>query len=175
MTERKGYERELIRAREAAEDASRAKTEFLANISHEIRTPLNAILGMTELALGTSLSPDQREYVTAVQDAGRPLLETLADVLRTFGLRAYQKGLELILQTGPDVPEMVSADVVRLRQILTNLVGNAIKFTERGEITLRAFVDLFRQDLTLIHFSVADSGIGVAPEKLAFLFDPFTQ
>jgi len=104
-----------------------------------------------------------------------PLRETLADVLRTFGLRAYQKGLELILQTGPDVPEMVSADVVRLRQILTNLVGNAIKFTERGEITLRAFVDLLRQDHTIIHFSVADSGIGVPPEKLAFLFDPFTQ
>jgi len=202
MTERKGYEKQLIRAREAAEDASRAKSEFLANISHEIRTPLNAILGMTELALGTALTADQREYVTAVQDAGRtllslmndvldfsriearklelytinfPLRETLADVLRTFGLRAYQKGLELILQTGPDVPEMVSADVVRLRQILTNLVGNAIKFTERGEITLRAFVDLVRQDHTLIHFAVADSGIGVPPEKLAFLFDPFTQ
>jgi len=202
MTERKRYERELIRAREAAEDASRAKTEFLANISHEIRTPLNAILGMTELALGTQLTPDQREYVTAVQDAGRtllalmndvldfsriearklelytinfPLRETLADVLRTFGLRAYQKGLELILQTGPDVPEMVSADVVRLRQILTNLVGNAIKFTERGEITLRAFVDICREDHTLIHFSVADSGIGVPPAKLAILFDPFTQ
>ncbi len=202
LTERKRFEEDLIRAREAAEDASRTKTEFLANISHEIRTPLNAILGMTELALGTSLSPDQREYVTAVQDAGRtllalmndvldfsrieahklelytinfPLRETLADVLRTFGLRAYQKGLELILQTGPDVPEMVSADVVRLRQILTNLVGNAIKFTERGEVTLRAFVDISREDYTLIHFSVADSGIGVPPAKLAILFDPFTQ
>jgi len=202
LTERKRYEEDLIAAREAAEDASRTKTEFLANISHEIRTPLNAILGMTELALGTSLSPDQREYVTAVQDAGRtllalmndvldfsrieahklelytinfPLRETLADVLRTFGLRAYQKNLELILQTGPDVPEMVSADVVRLRQILTNLVGNAIKFTERGEVTLRAFVDLCREFDTLIHFSVADSGIGVPPAKLAILFDPFTQ
>jgi len=202
LTEWKRYEQELIRAREAAEEASRTKSEFLANISHEIRTPLNAILGMTELTLGTALSPDQREYVTAVQDAGRtllslmndvldfsriearklelytinfPLRETLADVLRTFGLRAYQKGLELILQTGPDVPEMVSADVVRLRQILTNLVGNAIKFTERGEITLRAFVDIYRQDHTLIHFSVADSGIGVLPSKLALLFDPFTQ
>ena len=202
LTERKRFEKQMIAAREAAEDASRAKTEFLANISHEIRTPLNAILGMTELALGTALSPDQREYVTAVQDAGRtllalmndvldfsriearklelytinfPLRETLADVLRTFGLRAYQKGLELILQTGPDVPEMVSADVVRLRQILTNLVGNAIKFTERGEITVRAFVDLCRESDTLIHFSVADSGVGVPPAKLAILFDPFTQ
>ena len=202
LTQRKEYEKELIRARESAEDASRAKTEFLANISHEIRTPLNAILGMTELALGTQLSADQREYVTAVQDAGRtllalmndvldfsriearklelytinfPLRETLADVLRTFGLRAYQKGLELILQTGPDVPEMVSADVVRLRQILTNLVGNAIKFTERGEVTLRAFVDVCRENDTLIHFSVADSGIGVPPTKLSILFDPFTQ
>ena len=202
LTERKRFEKDLVRAREAAEDASRAKTEFLANISHEIRTPLNAILGMTELALGTQLTADQREYVTAVQDAGRtllalmndvldfsriearklelytinfPLRETLADVLRTFGLRAYQKGLELILQTGPDVPEMVSADVVRLRQILTNLVGNAIKFTERGEITLRAFVDVCRENDTLIHFSVADSGIGVPPAKLAILFDPFTQ
>ena len=202
LTERKRFEEDLIRAREAAEDASRTKTEFLANISHEIRTPLNAILGMTELALGTELSADQREYVTAVQDAGRtllalmndvldfsriearklelytinfPLRETLADVLRTFGLRAYQKGLELILQTGPDVPEMVSADVVRLRQILTNLVGNAIKFTERGEITVRAFIDLCRENDTLIHFAVADSGIGVPPAKLDILFDPFTQ
>jgi len=202
LTERKRYEQELIRAREEAEDASRTKSEFLANISHEIRTPLNAILGLTELAMGTALSPEQREYLAGVQESGRgllalmnevldfsrienrklelytinfPLRETLSDILRTFGLRAYQKGLELILQVGPDVPEMISADAMRLRQILTNLVGNAIKFTERGEIVLRVFVDIGREEQTLLHFSVADTGIGILPAKLAIIFDPFTQ
>jgi PAS domain S-box-containing protein len=202
LTERRRYEQELIRAREAAEDASRTKSEFLANISHEIRTPLNAILGLTELAMGTALSPEQREYLAGIQESGRgllalmndvldfsrienrklelytinfPLRETLADILRTFGLRAYQKGLELILQVAPDVPDVVCADAMRLRQILTNLVGNSIKFTERGEIVLRVFVDIGREDHTLLQFSVADTGIGVLPAKLAIIFDPFTQ
>jgi PAS domain S-box-containing protein len=202
LTERRRYEQQLIQAREAAEVASRTKSEFLANISHEIRTPLNAILGLAELAMGTAPAPEQREYLAGIQESGRgllalmndvldfsrienrklelytinfPLRETLADILRTFGLRAYQKGLELILQVGPDVPEVVCADAMRLRQILTNLVGNAIKFTERGEIVLRVFVDLGREDHTLLHFSVADSGIGIPPAKLAIIFDPFTQ
>jgi PAS domain S-box-containing protein len=202
LTERKRFEQQLIHARESAEDASRAKSEFLANISHEIRTPLNAILGMTELAMGTSLSLEQREYIAAVHDAGRsllslvndvldfsriearklelyaveiPLRETLADVLRTFGLRAYQKGLELVLQVPPDVPGTVCTDVVRLRQILTNLVANAIKFTERGEVVVRAAVDLRRENEAIIHFAVADTGIGVPREKQSLIFDPFTQ
>jgi len=197
---------ERTQAMEAAEAASRAKSAFLANMSHEIRTPINGILGMTELSLDTMLTRVQREYLETVQtcadsllavvndildfskiEAGKLVLEevpfTLADevgdALKGLSLRAHTKGLELLGQIAPDVPQQVVGDPARLRQVITNLLGNAIRFTERGEVVVRieraADSPAGESGLVGLHFSVTDTGVGIAAEKQQLIFNAFEQ
>jgi two-component system sensor histidine kinase/response regulator len=202
VTARKRAEEELQAAKDAAEAAARAKSEFLANISHELRTPMNGILGMTGLALDTELTPEQREYLLTVRDSADSLLKLLNEILdfskieagrwelealdfalrhdleralKTLAIRARGKGLRLESHIDTTVPECLTGDPGRLRQVLVNLVGNAIKFTERGEVIIRVKIEEQTGNEVLLHFSVADTGIGIPVEKQSLIFDPFTQ
>jgi PAS domain S-box-containing protein len=199
---RKRGEEMLHLAKEEAEAASRAKIEFLANVSHEVRTPLNGILGMTDLALDTPLTPQQREYLELVKTSGVSLLRvindildfskieagkleleaidfslgsTLADTLKGLALRAHQKGLELAYHIPSSVPDALVGDPDRLRQILVNLVGNAIKFTEQGEIGVWVEEEKRTETHVCLHFAVTDTGIGIPADKLDLIFEPFRQ
>ncbi|MGC2467832.1 MAG: response regulator [Candidatus Acidiferrum sp.] len=193
---------EMRRARDAAEEASRVKSEFLANMSHEIRTPLNGIMGMTDLTLGTEITTEQREYLDTVKQSADSLLVVINDILdfskieagkvdleladfnvrdclestlKILAFRADEKSLELLCEIAPEVPEVVRGDSSRLRQIITNLVGNAIKFTSEGEVTMKVEVESQVDDNCILQFTVSDTGIGIPKEKQALIFDPFSQ
>jgi len=202
VTERKQVEVEMQKAMKTAEEANRAKSEFLANISHELRTPMNAVIGMTELALATDLNSEQRRHLELVESSANSLLALINDILdfseinghkfelestpfslaeavdealRPLSIQAYRKGLEMAYGVSPRIPSALLGDPVRLKQVLVNLVGNAIKFTDQGEVVVCAGLESQEASTVGLHFTVADTGVGIPADKLQMIFEAFKR